>query len=217
MNREHATYALEEIGSCMNWLAHLYLSDHEPAFYAGSILPDMVSMNVLKALPEPFQGGIERHRQIDLFTDSHPAFRRSVSRFSLPLRRFGGILVDVIYDHCLARRWSAHSEVALTEFTARVYASLDSIWADIPVQARPGLAHMRLEDWLGSYRELSGIARALERISRRMKRPFDSSAAMAVFEQQHEAFDQDFHVFFPELKLHLGLLREVQPPSSAMS
>ena len=97
------------------------------------------------------------------------------------------------------------------------YASLDSIWADIPVQARPGLAHMRLEDWLGSYRELPGIARALERISRRMKRPFDSSAAMAVFEQQHEAFDQDFHVFFPELKHHLGLLREVQPPSSAMS
>ncbi|MBL9146309.1 MAG: acyl carrier protein phosphodiesterase [Verrucomicrobiaceae bacterium] len=173
-------------------------------------------MNVLKALPAPFQGGVKRHRQIDLFTDSHPAFKRSVGRFSPPLRRFGGILADVIYDHCLARRWSAHSELALTEFTARVYASLDSIWADIPVQARPGLAHMRLEDWLGSYRELSGIARALERISRRMKRPFDSTGAMDVIEQELEAFDQDFNMFFPELKHHLGL-REVQPPNSAMS
>lgn len=150
---ERATCPLVEISSCMNWLAHLYLSEHEPAFYAGSILPDMVSMNVLKALPAEFQSGIERHRRIDSFTDAHPAFKTSVSRFSPPLRRFGGILVDVIYDHCLARQWSMHSRLPLNEFTARVYLSLDSIWADIPVQARPGLAHMRLEDWLGSYRE----------------------------------------------------------------
>lgn len=200
----------------MNWLAHLYLSEHEPAFYAGSILPDMVSMNVLKALPAEFQAGIERHRKIDSFTDAHPAFKASVSRFSPPLRRFGGILVDVVYDHCLARQWSTHSDLPLSEFTARVYASLDSIWADIPVQARPGLAHMRLEDWLGSYRELSGIATALSRISRRMRRPFDASAAMTVIEDQRSNFEDDFRVFFPELKSHLGLPAD-QPPSSAMS
>lgn len=188
----------------MNWLAHCFLSDPEPAFIAGNLLPDMVPKNVLTALPAAFQPGIERHHRIDRFTDAHPAFRRSVNRFQPPLRRFGGILVDVLYDHCLARQWSDFSPVPLTDFTASIYAAIDRIWADIPVQARPGLAHMRLEDWLGSYRELSGIALALQRISRRMKRPFDATLAMAVIERERDAFDADFRDFFPELQTHLG-------------
>ena len=190
----------------MNWLAHLYLSEPSPAFLAGSILPDMVSMNVLAELPADFQPGIMRHRQIDAFTDSHAMFKRSVNRFTPPLRRFGTILVDVFYDHCLARNWRTFSTAHLPDFTAGVYASLDSIWADIPVQARPGLAHMRLEDWLSSYRDISGINRALERISRRMRRPFDAALAIEVLERQCDAFDEDFRAFFPELKSHLGLL-----------
>lgn len=49
-----------------------------------------------------------------------------------------------------------------------------------------------------------------------MRRPFDSRAAMTIIEKESDAFDDDFRVFFPELKSHLGLL-DGQPPSSAMS
>src|SRR5262245_27969290 len=100
----------------MNWLAHLLLSEPTSAFRIGSLLPDFVRPPLLAGLPIDFQRGIECHRRIDAFTDAHPIVRRSVGRFVPPYRRFAGILVDVFYDHFLARDWTAHASIPLTDF-----------------------------------------------------------------------------------------------------
>src|SRR5688572_8345575 len=97
----------------MNWLAHLLLAEPTPQFRLGAILPDLVSMQVLAGLPPDFQRGIRQHRQVDAYTDSHAIFRRSVQRLDPPFRRFGGILVDIFYDHFIARDWQSFSATPL--------------------------------------------------------------------------------------------------------
>jgi acyl carrier protein phosphodiesterase len=104
----------------MNWLAHLLLSEPEAAFRIGNILPDILTRAELQKLSPIFQGGAETHRLIDAFTDCHPVVRRSIGRFVPPFRRFGGILVDVFYDHFLAVDWINYSEVPLGNFCAHV-------------------------------------------------------------------------------------------------
>src|SRR4051812_17048427 len=89
----------------MNWLAHLLLSEKTPAFWLGNLLPDLVSATVLRSLPPEFQPGIRRHLQIDAFTDSHPLFRQSILRLDPDFRRYGGIIIDILYDHFLASEW----------------------------------------------------------------------------------------------------------------
>ena len=49
------------------------------------------------------------HRRIDSFADTHPAFRRSRGRVSAARRRVAGIMVDMFYDHFLARHWGQFS------------------------------------------------------------------------------------------------------------
>ena len=51
------------------------------------------------------------HRRIDNFADTHPAFRRSRGRVSAARRRVGGVMVDMFYDHFLARHYR-HSSAA---------------------------------------------------------------------------------------------------------
>lgn len=187
----------------MNWLAHLFLSDPTPAFRLGGLLPDLVSMAAMAELSPEFQRGIQRHRQIDTFTDAHPVFRRSVQRFAPPFRRFGGVLVDIFYDHFLARDWASYSETPLPDFAAEVYASFDSHCGEIPHEAHPPLREMRTSNWLCSYRELSGISAALSRISLRLRRPIDLAASVPILEEQYGAFQADFADFFPELQTHV--------------
>src|SRR5438445_178705 len=107
----------------MNWLAHLHLSEPSAAFRLGNLLPDMVGARELAALPAEFQRGAKCHHRIDAFTDVHPKFRQSVARLSPRFRRFGGIIVDVCYDHFLAADWAAHSEVPLGESVDEFYVS----------------------------------------------------------------------------------------------
>lgn len=188
----------------MNWLAHLYLSEPSPAFRLGNLFPDLLSFPELASLPSEYQPGIEQHRRIDAFTDSHPVVRRSIQRIEPPLRRFGGILCDLFYDHFLANDWSAYSDEPLPDFARAVYASFDTLHGTLSPEALSRLKQMETDDWLCSYRELSGMARALERIGARFRRPVPLVHAIPLLEQHYDAFRADFQAFFPELRSHVA-------------
>jgi acyl carrier protein phosphodiesterase len=189
----------------MNWLAHLYLSESTPQFRVGNLLPDLAPASQLRALPDVYQDGIRRHRQIDIFTDTHPRWKSCVSRFPSPYRRYGGILTDVYFDHFLARDWHKYSSVPLRSFIADFYLELEICLPEIPAYAAAALDRMREQDWLGSYDRIGGIRGILQRISHRLRRPFDLAASLPIFEEHQSAFHDDFHAFFPELMRHVDM------------
>ncbi len=188
----------------MNWLAHLYLSDPTPACRIGNLLPDLLPLSGLAALPPEFQQGVARHRRIDAFTDTHPLVKQSIGRFAGPFRRYAGILTDVFYDHFLAKEWAVFSPQPLPEFAAEVYASFTTHRADIPVEAQAALENMRENNWLCSYLTSEGLAAALARIGTRFRRPVELAGAMPAFELHYDALRSDFAAFFPELVSHMA-------------
>lgn len=188
----------------MNWLAHLVLSEPSPAFRIGNLLPDILRGRDIAALPEKFQAGIQRHRAIDRFTDSHPVFARSRQRLVAPYRRFGGILVDIFYDHFLARSWNRYSDVSLDRFTREVYTSFSQHRHELPSLAYTRLMQIQSGDWLGAYQDLGGVRRALDGIGLRLRRPQPLGEATAQLERSYAEFDEDFTQFFPQILAHVS-------------
>lgn len=188
----------------MNWLAHLQLSEPSSAFRLGNLLPDLVGARELAALPEEFQRGVKCHHRIDAFTDAHPKFRQSVARLSPRFRRFGGIIVDVFYDHFLAVNWSEHSSMPLRECVDEFYASFDVHRGELPAAIWPVLERMREQDWLGSYGDLAGVRIALGRIGKRLRKPLDLGECEPELERDYAGFKADFAAFYPELTAHVG-------------
>jgi acyl carrier protein phosphodiesterase len=187
----------------MNWLAHLYLSEPDPAFRLGNLLPDLVPAQSLASLPAAFQKGVLQHQRIDAFTDSHPVVHRSIERIEPAFRRFGGILCDIFYDHFLARDWDVYSAEPLPDFARAIYASFDQFRASIPPDACLLLDKTRAGDWLCSYRDLGGVSGALERIGSRLRRPVPLAQTISTLEHSYDAFHSDFCAFFPELQSHV--------------
>ena len=184
----------------MNWLAHLHLSEPTPAFRLGNLLPDLLSARELSLMPSEFQPGIQRHWQIDAFTDAHPLCRRSAERLEPPFRRFGGVLIDVFYDHILASRWPAYSPTPLPQFAAEIYTGFEPYWHLLPEETRSRLQRMRDHNWLCAYREISGIATTLDRIGKRLRQPVDLAPAASLLERHYDLFSADFSAFYPELQ-----------------
>jgi acyl carrier protein phosphodiesterase len=195
----------DDVNRIMNWLAHLYLSEPNPQFRIGNLLPDLVPASALSGLSPDILRGADQHRRIDAFTDRHPVVRRSISRVTPDFRRFGGILVDVFYDHFLARDWENYSSTPLQEFTAEIYDSFDRCRPEIPPEALVHLKHMRESDWLCAYREIDGILTALERLGLRFRRPVPLGNAISVLRDNYDELHADFSAFFPELMSHLRL------------
>ena len=188
----------------MNWLAHLVLSEPNPAFRVGNVLADLLSITDLRQLPGEFQPGIVRHREIDSFTDKHPVFKRSVARFDPRFRRFGPVIMDIFYDHFLSVSWPHLQTTPLPAFVDQFHRDVEICGSMIPPQTYALLRRMRSANWLTSYGEIDGVRLTLDRMSLRLKRPFNLAEATDELVLHHDDFAQDFAEFFPQIQTRFG-------------
>lgn len=163
----------------MNFLAHTWLAGDDPALRVGGLVGDFVKGPLPGALPADLARGVALHRAIDRFADDHPAFRRSRARVSDSRRRWSGVLVDIFYDHLLARDWQHWHPVALPEYTQGVYAEALARSPALPPGCPPVLQRMASDDWLSAYAEVDGLALTLARMAQRARQPNPLAGAEA--------------------------------------
>ncbi len=183
----------------MNYLAHLYLAGDSPESLLGSIMGDFVKGAIGDRYPPKITRGIELHRKIDAYTDSHPITRASRDLYSRARRRFAGIIVDLCYDHFLYRHWSEFSDVILDQFISRVYDILITHRTTLPARMEAMVPVMIREDWLGSYRDLTGVEKALNRLSLRVTNGDRLLGAIEEIKLHYRSLEANFLIFFPDL------------------
>jgi acyl carrier protein phosphodiesterase len=183
----------------MNYLAHLYLAGPEPEALVGALMGDFVKGPLTDRYPAPIVRALALHRRIDSYTDSHPVVAASRARMSPVRRRFAGIMVDLFYDHFLARHWDEYACEPLAAFATRVYALLDQHDALLPEQLRSIAPRMAQFDWLGSYARIESVHAALDRVSLRIRRENPLAGAGAELEANYATFQADFRAFFPDV------------------
>lgn len=199
----------------MNYLAHLCLAPPGDDALLGSLMGDFVKGPLPGSYPPGIAHAMVLHRRIDAFTDAHPRVRLSRERVSGPRRRFAGIMVDLFYDHFLARHWHRYRDEPLDAFTHRVYGLLAEREHTLPPRLREVAARMRETDWLGSYREIGSIHIALDRMSLRLRRENRLRGAAEELEAKYDEFDADFRIFFPDVTQFARLHRHPSPAAEA--
>lgn len=206
----------------MNWLAHAWLAGPDPETRLGNLLADLVKGADRDGLAPGVLRGIAHHQSIDAFTDRHPVVLQSRRRLDAEYRRYAGILVDIYYDHILAKEWERYSEMPLAAFTAQVYADIAPLLPALPPAPREYMEGLIEWDILGAYRDLDGVAHALRRISQRLnaRRPgvVALEASLPQLVDNYAALSADFAEFLPQLDRHARLSLLIPgstPPPSA--
>ena len=183
----------------MNYLAHLHLGGQRPDQLLGSLYGDFVKGRLQGQFAPEVEAGIQLHRRIDVFTDRHALVDIALGRFSDTRRRYAGIVLDVFFDHCLARDWRLYADQPLAQFTADVYRVL-SREPQLPERLAKIAPHMVANDWLGSYQEFEVLEQVLRGISRRLSRPEELAGAMQELRRLYEPLSEDFRLFYPHLQ-----------------
>jgi len=185
----------------MNFLAHLYLSGGDPKIMVGNFLGDFVrGRNLLERYDKNIALGIELHRVIDAFTDNHELVHASKRRLRDKYRHYSGVIVDIFYDHFLAKNWNDYHEEPLPDFAENAYAIIKQHTTILPEDAHYMLPYMIKGNWLVNYAKIEGIEHALSGMARRTK--FDSKMDQSVVDlrEHYVDFKSEFEKFFPELK-----------------
>lgn len=149
--------------------------------------------------PESIQKGVLLHRAIDTFTDTHPIARQSSKRLHARYRHYSMVIVDIYYDHFLARNWNAYSEVSLEQFTHAFYALLEDNLELMPPRVQRMAPYMISDNWLLSYRELEGIHQVFKGLNRRTGLKSGMDQAIGELQDFYGQFEAEFTAFFDEL------------------
>lgn len=197
----------------MNYLAHAWLARHSDDAILGALLGDFVfGQAALLDWPWPVRAEIVRHRHVDRFTDAHPAVVAARALFVDGLRRYAGIVLDVYFDHRLARDWRRWNDTPLDAFTARVYGVLRERRHELPPRLRAIVPDMQRHDWLGSYRERDNVDGAVRGIATRLSRHGGRLVeCLPVLRANEAAIDATFDAFFPDLIAAAPRLRAGDP------
>ena len=184
----------------MNYLAHAYLARHDDDAMVGAILGDFVKADAVDGFDPVIAREIRLHWRVDAFTDAHEVTRSLKQRFDAGHRRFAGIVLDLYFDHLLARAWPRYSDAPLPVFCARVYAGFGKWRYALPERAQAAGDPMATQDWLGGYGDPGAMREAVGRVAARLSRNGDVLlACLDAIERDPQPVEQGFELFFPEL------------------
>lgn len=184
----------------MNFLAHIFLSQNIPELKIGNFIGDFVKGKEIDKYPAGIQAGIKLHRKIDNYTDQHPVVLKSKIRLRPGFHHYSPVIVDVFYDHFLAKNWENFHSTPLLDYTLDFYKLTDQYDKWIPEKTKNMLIYMRQDNWLYNYQYIEGIDRALSGMSRRTQFKSNMELASLELEKHYDLFYTEFSLFFPDLQ-----------------
>lgn len=183
----------------MNYLAHIYLSGNDNTVTVGNFMADGIKGKDYLEYSKAIQIGILLHREIDTFTDAHPVVRLSTKRLHKKYSHYSGIIVDILYDHFLAKNWKHYCDIPLEDYTVEFYDMLDDHYDILPTRIKKMMPYMIADNWLLSYASIPGISKVLDGMNRRTNNKVKMDQAVFELEAFYNEFEQEFTAFFEEL------------------
>lgn len=192
----------------MNHLAHLLLAGPEDGDRLGALLGDHIKGQLaLHALPQALARGVRLHRHIDLLADRHPVVGGLLAQLRPPFRRYGGVILDVLFDHMLDRHWQRFSEQPLDRFAGAV----DTLFARqrrlLPVRLQRFAAWARVTGLWMRYGERDMLEEIFQRLAARHGRPSPLGRGLEVLDRHESAIETGFLDLFPDLMTRAAAFR----------
>lgn len=184
----------------MNFLAHIYLSGDNDLLKIGNFSADGIRGKRFTNYPDAMQAGIKLHRFIDSYTDSHPIFKQSTKRLHQAYHHYSSVIIDIFYDHFLAKNWNDYHVIPLDDYVAEFYETLIQHMDILPERFKKLVPYMIADNWLLSYAEIEGIQQVLNGMNRRTKGKSKMNEATKELKLHYDAFENEFKEFFQDLE-----------------
>lgn len=186
----------------MNFLAHIYLSGDNDMLKIGNFMADSIRGHHYLDYPEQIKRGILLHRYIDTFTDAHPVYRKSKHRLHEKYGHYSGVIMDIVYDHFLAKNWHLYSDEKLEDYAESFYTLLRENYDLLTEKTQGMMPYMIARNWLVSYASIAGLEMILFQMDHRTKNRVNMHEAIVEIQLFYSEFEEEFTQFFEELQQH---------------
>ncbi len=165
-------------------------------------MADSIRGNSYENYPDEIKKGILLHRAIDSFTDMHPVYRKSKHRLHEKYGHYSGVIMDIFYDHFLAKNWANYSDKNLEDYADEFYQLLRNNYDLLTDKIQGMMPYMIARNWLVSYASISGLEMILFQMDHRTKNRVAMHESIVELQEFYSEFETEFTQFFIELQEH---------------
>ncbi|MFI0426253.1 MAG: ACP phosphodiesterase [Flavobacterium sp.] len=183
----------------MNYLAHIYLSGTNDLLKIGNFMADSIKGHDYEKFDAAIKKGILLHRHIDSFTDMHPVYRQSKHRLHEKYGHYSGVIMDILYDHFLAKNWSTFSDEKLEDYANNFYQLLQDNYEILTERIKGMMPYMIARNWFVSYATIAGLEMILFQMDYKTKHRANMQEAVVELQEFYTEFESEFFIFFQEL------------------
>ena len=183
----------------MNYLAHIYLSGTNDLLKIGNFMADSIKGHDYEKFDSEIKKGILLHRHIDSFTDMHPIYRQSKHRLHEKYGHYSGVIMDILYDHFLAKNWSKFSDEKLEDYANDFYQLLQDNYDILTERIKGMRPYMIARNWFVSYASIAGLEMILFQMDYKTKHRANMQEAIVELQDFYTEFESEFFQFFEEL------------------
>lgn len=192
----------------MNHLAHLYLSSDNEEEMVGQFIADAVKGNDFNDYTPNIRQGILLHRWVDSYTDTHELVKELRAEYRPKLGLYSGVLIDLVFDHFLAKDFQGHSGRELSEFQQFTFSVLNKHEEKFPERMKNYFFHMKDKEFMMKYAHPVGMAVIVRQMGMRSARGEALIQAGDSFLVHVESASKYFPSFFQDLQRDFVLKRE---------
>lgn len=175
---------------------------------AGNFFADRVKGNLWKTMDPSYAAGVLLHRRIDSFTDAHPIVREAKQRLDASYGLFRGVLIDVFWDHFLAKDFARHTGgIDPADFTQKAHDILSSHALEFHPRAGQIVEAMIRGNWLLGYASIEGIDTVLKQMGKRFPYTNPLARGSEALIYAYEPLSRLFDEYWPEITSEFGIYR----------
>lgn len=188
----------------MNFLGHLYFSNNDLELMYANLFGDFVKGKAMYNFPEIIQKGIQLHRSIDGYIDTHEDVRKLLKTLYPELPKVSNVAIDLFFDHLLASHWKNFHSIDLTEFLENFYTFQPLYWADYTSDFQSFIEIMRARKWLNYYPMREGLEKSCAGVGSRISFPNLLHQAPLTFDRHYNEIYSCFESYMSDAIQHFG-------------
>lgn len=183
----------------MNFLTHLYFAPKSIENTTGLIIGNTAKANYLEKYNMEILKGIAMDMQIRVFAENHPAFYRSNQRIQTKYSKYSTFLVNIFYDHLLAKNWDKYSRISLENFSDQIYQIVLENISLYPYKIRKFSPEMISKKWITGMTSIEGTHQYIKMVSKTERFTTNLDQCLTGLMENYQEFSNDFEQYFKAL------------------
>jgi len=183
----------------MNYLAHSVLSCGDEDLMLGNLITDMITKKDEEAYLESIKKGIDLHRKIDSYTDSHPVVKESLQLIYPTQGKYAPVVLDILWDYFLSKNWKHFQGEDIFDFSHNIYILIEKNYDRLQPKIVKRFEGMIRADWLQSCISRKRLRGTFTHLHKRTKFKSNFDKVDEILDAHEDALNDAFMKFFPEM------------------